>query len=83
VAHVGAVFVARDWWGRGIARTLLAAATAEMTDRGYERARLIVPRDHARARDLYERNGWQTVGPWRDERLGLPLLELGLDLERR
>jgi GNAT superfamily N-acetyltransferase len=83
MAHVGAVFVDREWWGRGIARALLLAATEEIAARGFQRARLIVPEGHERARRLYARNGWQTVGPWHDERLQLPLLELRLPLGRR
>lgn len=80
VAHLGALFVDRDWWGRGVGRALLAAASAEMTERGFRRGRLIVPEGNTRARDLYARGGWETVGPWRDEVFGLPLLELRLDL---
>jgi GNAT superfamily N-acetyltransferase len=82
VAHVGALFVDRAWWGRGVAPALLARATEEMAARGYERGRLIVPERHARARALYARAGWETVGPWSDDRLGLPLLELGKRLRR-
>jgi ribosomal protein S18 acetylase RimI-like enzyme len=83
MAHVGAVFVDREWWGRGIARALLGVATAEIASRGFEQARLIVPEGNERARRLYARNGWETVGTWDDERLGLPLLELRLRLGRR
>jgi GNAT superfamily N-acetyltransferase len=83
MAHVGALFVDREWWARGIARVLLEAATKEIAVRGFERARLIVPEGNERARRLYARNGWEAVGPWDDDRFGLPLLELRLHLGRR
>jgi GNAT superfamily N-acetyltransferase len=80
VAHLGALFVDREWWGRGVAPALLRAAVREMTARGFERGRLIVPEGHRRARALYAREGWEPVGPWFDDRFGLPLVELGLAL---
>jgi hypothetical protein len=54
-----------------------------MTARAFERARLIVPEGHARARALYAGRGFETVGPWADDTFGLPLLELGKRLGRR
>jgi GNAT superfamily N-acetyltransferase len=80
LAHLGALFVDRRWWGRGVAPALLEAATGEMAARGFERGRLLVPADHARARALYARHGWRPVDQRFDERIGLQLVELALDL---
>lgn len=79
LAHLGALFVDREWWGRGVGRGLLVAATSEIAARGYERARLIVPVGNERARELYRQNGWEAVGPWPDDTFGLDLLELRLE----
>jgi GNAT superfamily N-acetyltransferase len=80
LAHLGALFVERRWWGRGVAPALLEAATAEMAARGFARGRLLVPAGHARACALYARHGWEPVDERFDERIGLPLLELRRDL---
>ena len=76
LAHLGALFVERRWWGRGVAPALLDAATAEMAARGFARGRLLVPAGHGRARALYARHGWEPVDERFDERIRLPLLEL-------
>lgn len=48
--------------GRGIGRALLAWCEQQARDGGAERVLLEVREDNARARDLYERAGYQTVG---------------------
>ena len=53
-----------------------------MSTRGYDRARLYTPSEHARARRLYERRGWIPVGEEHHDELGLTLTEYRLDLRR-
>ena len=62
LAHLWHLFVLRDWWGSGVAGHLLREAVSEARRRGYEWARLWTPRDHARARAFYRREGWRDTG---------------------
>jgi GNAT superfamily N-acetyltransferase len=57
--HIWSLFVARDWWGSGLAPELLDWLVAGMRDCGLDSAQLWTPRDHARARRFYEREGWR------------------------
>jgi GNAT superfamily N-acetyltransferase len=80
-AHLWSLFIARDWWGSGLAGALLDWSTTGMRDSGFDTAQLWTPRAHARARAFYEREGW--TGPSRAEfspdlRLDLVLYERDL-----
>ncbi|WP_236951391.1 GNAT family N-acetyltransferase [Ketogulonicigenium robustum] len=55
------LFVAPEARGNGIGTRLLAAFAAEGRSRGFTRARLEVANTNARARALYERNGYQAT----------------------
>lgn len=56
--------------------TLLGAAVAEARTRGFRRLSLWTPRDHARARAFYEREGWAPTGREADGgELGLAAVE--------
>jgi GNAT superfamily N-acetyltransferase len=57
-AHVGALFVRREFWGTGLAGSLLDWIVTGMRASGFAEAQLFTPRDHARARAFYEREGW-------------------------
>ncbi|MEA2449008.1 MAG: hypothetical protein QOG63_940 [Thermoleophilaceae bacterium] len=57
-AHLWSLFVARGWWGTGLAAELLDWSVTGMRDSGYETAQLGTPTEHARARRFYEREGW-------------------------
>ncbi len=81
VAHLWQLFVLPDWWGTGVAGTLHEAAVAEIGARGYQRARLVTPSDHARARRFYGRRGWVPTDEGWDPGLGLDLVEYRLELE--
>ncbi len=81
MAHLWQLFVLPPWWGTGVADTLHEAAVAEMARRGYVRARLVTPADHARARRFYERRGWLLASEGSDEHLGLDLAEYHVELE--
>ncbi len=70
------LFVRPPWQGRGVATQLMGAAVAEARRREFTRMRLWAPRDAARARRFYEREGWTTTGDTRGRALvGLPLVQ--------
>ena len=62
LAHLRNLFVGRDFWGTGLARTLNAAAADAARERGYTEMRLFTPARQDRARRFYEREGWAQVG---------------------
>jgi len=80
LAHFWQLFVLPDWWGRGVAPLLHAAAIAEMRARGYERGRLFTPSLHARARRFYERRGWNAAEDAWGSELGLMVTEYSTGL---
>lgn len=75
-AHLWQLFVRPPWWGTGLARALLLRALAAAVAQGYRRMRFYTPRDHARARAFYEREGFAHTG-WEafEEPIGLVLVE--------
>ncbi len=76
--HIWHLFVRPAWWGSGLAATLLAEGVAEAQRREYMQLRLWTPRDNARARAFYEREGWSTTGGTRyGPDLDLDLVEYG------
>lgn len=80
LAHLWQLFVAREWWGQGVADLLHEAGINAMREQGYERARLFTPAAHARARRFYERHGWRVCDEAPNEFLGLDIAECRLDL---
>jgi GNAT superfamily N-acetyltransferase len=58
-AHLWSLFIAPAWWGTGLAGDLLDWSVSGMRDSGYLEAQLWTPRNHARARSFYEREGWR------------------------
>ena len=75
-AHLWQLFVRPPWWGSGLAGELLARAIEAAVEQGYGRMRFYTPRDQARARRFYEREGFTWTG-WEalEEPLGLVLVE--------
>jgi len=75
-AHLWQLFVRPPWWGTGLARDLLRGAIEAAAEQGYRRMRFFTPRDQARARRFYEREGCTWTG-WEglEEPLGLVLVE--------
>jgi len=75
-AHLWQLFVRPPWWGKGVATALLAAAVSAAAAEGYGRMRFFTPRDQARARAFYEREGFAYTG-WEafEEAIGLVLVE--------
>lgn len=53
------LYVVPSWWGTGVARELLHAATSWLTQRGHVAVRLRVVEEQRRARRFYEREGWR------------------------
>ena len=81
LGHLAQLFVLPEWWGSGVAKELHDAALAEGRRRGYERIRLFTPRDHARGRRYYEREGWAPTGTQMLGReLGLEIVEYARSL---
>jgi GNAT superfamily N-acetyltransferase len=75
-AHLWQLFLRPPWWGTGLATELLGRAVDTAIAQGYRRMRLYTPRDQARARAFYEREGFTHTG-WEglEEPLGLVLVE--------
>ena len=70
------LFVRPPWQGSGVATQLMRAAVGEARRRGFTRMRLWTPRDAARARRFYEREGWTATGGTRGRAsVGLPLVQ--------
>lgn len=67
LCHVAMVFVAPDYWGRGIGGQLVDALLTQARSRGYDRAQLWTQSDNARARRLYEGRGFTPSGREKDE----------------
>jgi GNAT superfamily N-acetyltransferase len=81
LGHLRHLFVAPDGQGTGLAAHLLSAALGEAAARGYARVRLWTPRDNARARAFYRREGWRENGvELLETRFGLPLVQMVIDL---
>jgi GNAT superfamily N-acetyltransferase len=57
-----ALYVEPDCWGRGIGRTLAAAARADLCRLGFTRAILWVVAGNARAEQFYRADGWDPDG---------------------
>lgn len=83
-AYLWHLFVALRHRGSALAADLLVAAADEATAAGYAEMRLLTPREHARARHFYEREGWTPLGDWgNDPDLRLSLVEYGRRLRGR
>jgi GNAT superfamily N-acetyltransferase len=80
-AHLWQLFLRPPWWGSGLAHDLLAAALVAALGEGYGRMRFFTPRDQARARRFYEREGFSHTG-WEalEETIGLVLVEYAREL---
>jgi GNAT superfamily N-acetyltransferase len=75
LAHLWQLFARPPYWGTGLATELLARAVAAASELGYTQMRLFTPALQRRARRFYEREGWEVVREFGDERLGLDVAE--------
>jgi ribosomal protein S18 acetylase RimI-like enzyme len=62
-----AIYLAPSHFGQGVGRALMAAATRELRDLGFDEAVLWVMPGNARARRFYERAGWTCDGTTKSE----------------
>lgn len=68
--EVFAIYVHPDHWGQGHGHRLLSAAEDGLADMTHRRALLWVLERNQRARDFYERQGWNLGKPIRIEEIG-------------
>jgi GNAT superfamily N-acetyltransferase len=80
LAHLWQLFIAREWWGSGLATRLHGLVTEAALTRGFTAMRLYTPADQARARRFYEREGWRLTGAEPDDEIGFAVVEYRLDL---
>lgn len=77
VGEVDAIYLDQSAAGRGIGRSLFAAAVDDLRRQGYRTATLWVLETNARARRFYEAAGWRPDGTTKtEERPGLTLHEV-------
>lgn len=74
--HVSMVFVHPDMWGRGVGRQLLQGLHERASERGWSRTTLWTRSSNARARRLYEGQGYRRSGQERTLGSGDPILQL-------
>jgi len=74
--HVSMVFVHPDMWGRGLGRQLLQGLHERASARGWSRTTLWTRASNARARGLYEGQGYRRSGHERTLGSGEPILQL-------
>jgi GNAT superfamily N-acetyltransferase len=79
-AHLWQLFLRPPWWGSGLAAELLHRALEAAAAGGFRRMRLYTPRDQARARGFYEREGFAHTG-WEgyEDPIRLVLVEYARD----
>ena len=80
LAHLWQLFIAREWWGSGLATALHAMVVGAARTRGFTHMRLFTPAEQARARRFYEREGWRAVATMEDDDIGFPVVEYRRDL---
>ena len=62
-------YVHSDWWGKGVGRELLAAATSRLAAMGFAEATLWTAELNDRPRRIYEKAGWTLDGARRERAL--------------
>lgn len=66
-AELFAIYLHPSVWSRGLGRTLLAAAVADLARGGFTRVTLWVLERNARARTFYDALGWRPTGALRTQ----------------
>jgi len=62
ISYLDMLFVAPDYWSRGIASYLMTSAKKAMQEEGYKGSYLWAVAGNTRARTFYERREWTTDG---------------------
>jgi GNAT superfamily N-acetyltransferase len=73
-----ALYVAPEWWGRGVGRSLVAAARSHLAEVGFDTAVLWMLAGNTRADSFYRRDRWMPDGVERT----VPVWGIAID-ERR
>ena len=73
--EVGALYVRRDWQGRGVGARLLTGLFEHLQADGFEAVSLWVLSANAPARGFYGRMGGELIAEREDVRGGVPLME--------
>jgi ribosomal protein S18 acetylase RimI-like enzyme len=77
IGEVGTLYVAPEYWRRGIGSSLLAAGTAHLGEMGFKEAGLWVLERNIQARSFYEKECWKYDGTRRTVPLqGTPVVQL-------
>jgi L-amino acid N-acyltransferase YncA len=76
VGEVRMMFTASSAWGRGAGSALMAAALADLRERGYSEATVWSFADNERANGFYERHGFTRDGAERTEEAWADTLEV-------
>jgi len=74
--EISAIYILREFQGRGLGAQLLFAMAADLLSRGFSAAALWVLRDNPTARRFYERFGGQIIAEREDDRGDSVLIEL-------
>ena len=65
--EVCALYVAPEWWGRGVGAALISAARDRLRTQGFREAVLWLLAGNDRGARFYSRDGWQTDGARRKD----------------
>jgi GNAT superfamily N-acetyltransferase len=80
LCHIGAVFVAPDYWAQGLGGKLVDAVLTEARAGGYARAQLWTHADNGRAHRLYENRGFRRTGRENEDDHGETIIHYECDL---
>jgi len=70
------LWVLREYRNQGVGEQLLYHGETEITERGYQMARLRVIKSNAKAISFYEKHGWHKVMEFQHETLQIQMLEM-------
>lgn len=73
VGEIGGIYLAPQWWRKGIGSTLVAFAEKELAARGYREVTLWVLERNSAARRFYEAMGFRPDGGTKEVQLGAAL----------
>lgn len=81
-AEIGAIYLIKDFWGKGYGKEMLDFATNELKSEGHKKIFLWVFEENNRARRFYEKHGFSFDGTKREnDKYGKMLVQLKYTLE--